>query len=148
MDCSSKNVIYLITCRQCEIQFVGKTSQTLRNRMNNHRNRLKQLGNFYLYNHFNSDGLSLDDISIMPIEAVFHPSEDTTAIGSKLRTILHTLSKHLLNIAWDVTEGYLLEDKIPSRVGILIRDLISFKNKLHHDNIEDKLEVRIMVVGF
>ena len=84
MDCSSKNVIYLITCRQCGIQFVGKTSQTLRNRMNNHRNRLKQLGNFYIYNHFNSDGLSLDDISIMPIAAVFHPSEDTSTIGSKL----------------------------------------------------------------
>ena len=57
----------------------------------------------------------------------------------KLRTILHTLSKHSLKIAWDVTEGYLLEDKIPSRVGILIRDFISL-NKLHLDNIEDKLE--------
>ena len=80
MDCSSKNVINLITCRQCGIQYVGKTSQTLRSRMNNHRNRLKQLGNFYLYNHFNSDGHSLDDISIMPIEAVFHSPEDTTVL--------------------------------------------------------------------
>ena len=67
IDCSSKNVIYLITCRKCGIQYAGKTSQTLRNRMNNHRNRLKQLGNFYLYNHFNSDGHCLDDILIMPI---------------------------------------------------------------------------------
>ena len=56
---------------------------------------------------------------------------------------MHTLSKRLLKITWDVTEEYLLEDKIPSRVGILIRDFISFKNKLHLDNIEDKLkEVR------
>ena len=45
-----------------------------------------------------------------------------------------------MKIAWDVTKEYLLEDKIPSRVGILIRDFISFKNKLHLDNIEDKLE--------
>ena len=52
--------------------------------MNNHRNRLKQLGNFYLYNHFNSGGHSLDDISIMPIEAEFHSPEDTTTIRSKL----------------------------------------------------------------
>ena len=58
----NKNVIYLITCRQCGIQYVGKTSQTLRSRMNNHGNRLKQLYNFYLYNHFNSDGHSLDEI--------------------------------------------------------------------------------------
>ena len=55
MDCSSKNVIYLITCRKCGVQYVGKTSRTQRCRMNNHRNRLKQLANFYLYNHFNSD---------------------------------------------------------------------------------------------
>ena len=34
----------------------------------------------------------------------------------------------------------MLEDKIPSRLGILIRDFISFKNKLHLDNIENKLE--------
>ena len=58
----------------------------------------------------------------------------------KLRTILHTLSKYLLKIAWDVTEGLVLEDKIPSRVGLLIRDFISFKNKLHLENIEHKLE--------
>ena len=73
MDCSSKNVIYLITCRKCGIQYVGKTRQTLRSRMNNHCNRLKQLGNFYLYNHFNSDGHYLDDILIMPIEAASIP---------------------------------------------------------------------------
>ena len=58
----------------------------------------------------------------------------------KLITILHAIPKCLLKIAWDITEGYLLEDKIPSRVGTLIRDFISFRNKLHLDNIEDKLE--------
>ena len=84
MDCSSKNVIYLITCRKCGIQYVGKTSQTQRSRMNNYRNRLKQLANIYIYNHFNSDGHYLDDISIMPIEAVLHSPGDTTTIGSKL----------------------------------------------------------------
>ena len=76
-----KIVIYLITCRKCGVQYVGKTNQTLRSRMNNHRNRLQQLANFYLYNHFNSDGHSLDDISIMPIEAVLHSHKDTTNIG-------------------------------------------------------------------
>ena len=58
----------------------------------------------------------------------------------KLITILHALPKCLLKIAWDVSEGYLLEDKIPSSVGTLIRDFTSFRNKLHLDNIEDKLE--------
>ena len=29
LDCSSKNVIYLISCGKCGIQYVGKTSQKL-----------------------------------------------------------------------------------------------------------------------
>ena len=35
-----KNVIYLISCRKCGVQYVGETSQALRNRFNNHGNRL------------------------------------------------------------------------------------------------------------
>ena len=29
MDCSTKNVIYLISCKKCGIQYVGETSQML-----------------------------------------------------------------------------------------------------------------------
>ena len=68
MDCISDNVVYLITCKKCGVQYVGETSQKLRSRFNNHRNRLKKLTNLYLYHHFSSDGHSVDDMSIMPIE--------------------------------------------------------------------------------
>ena len=68
--CTSENVVYLITCNKCGIQYVGETSQKLRNRLNNHRSSLKRLPNLYLYHHFSSDGHTEDDISIMPIEEV------------------------------------------------------------------------------
>ena len=68
MDCTSDNVVYLITCKKCGIQYVGETSQKLRSRFSNHWNRLKKLTNLYLYHHFSSDGHSVDDMSIMPIE--------------------------------------------------------------------------------
>ena len=70
ISCGIKNVIYVISCKKCGVQYVGETSQTLRGRFNNHRNRLKQLCGLYLYHDFNSDGHSLDDINIMPIEEV------------------------------------------------------------------------------
>ena len=54
-----------------------KTGQKLRSRVNNHRNRLRQLSNLYLYQHFNSDGHSEEDISIMPIEEVTCTSGST-----------------------------------------------------------------------
>jgi len=75
MSCGTKNVIYLMACRKCGVQYVGKqyvgeTSQTLRRRFNNHRNRMKQLSDLYLYHHFCSDGHGVEDVSIMPIEEV------------------------------------------------------------------------------
>ena len=36
-DCSTSNCIYLITCSNCKLQYVGETSQTLRHRFATHR---------------------------------------------------------------------------------------------------------------
>ena len=62
--------MYLITCKQCDVQYVGETSQMLRSRMNNHRTSTKGFKPLYLYNHFNSDNHSFDDALIMPIEQI------------------------------------------------------------------------------
>ena len=62
MNCATENVIYLISCKRCGVQYVGETGQKLRNRFNNHRNQLRQLSNLYLYQHFTSDGHSEEDI--------------------------------------------------------------------------------------
>ena len=48
LNCCNRNIIYLISCSKCRVQYVGKTSQTLHSRLNNHRNRLKQMLNLYL----------------------------------------------------------------------------------------------------
>ena len=68
MSCSTDNVVYLVSCKQCGIQYVGETSQALCSRRNNHRNRVKQMCDLYIYQHFNSDGHSAEDIMVMPIE--------------------------------------------------------------------------------
>ena len=49
MDCGTRNVIYLISCTKCGVQYIGKTCQTLRSRFNNHRNRLQHLCDLYFY---------------------------------------------------------------------------------------------------
>ena len=72
MNCATHNVIYLISCKKCDVQYVGETNQTLRKRLNGHRTHLRKLTNLYnsIYKHFTSDGHSEDDISIMPIEEI------------------------------------------------------------------------------
>ena len=62
---------------KCGIQYVGETGRPtrLKRRMSNHRNRIKSLQPQPLYKHYNSDGHSLDDLTIQPIEEVVHVLE-------------------------------------------------------------------------
>ena len=83
MTCATKNVIYLIICKKCGIQYVGETSQALRSRMNNHRQRLNQMCDLFLYQHFCSSGHSKDDIAIMPIEEVSLEEGECLSLASK-----------------------------------------------------------------
>ena len=70
MSCETKSVIYLISCKLCGVQYIGETSQPLRKRMNNHRSRLNDLCDLYIYKHFSSDGHSLEDLCVTPLEEV------------------------------------------------------------------------------
>ena len=78
LGCQSRNVVYLITCKQCDVQYVGETSQMLRSRMNNHRTSTKGFKPVYFYNHFNSDNHSFDDALIMPIEQIHETPKSTS----------------------------------------------------------------------
>ena len=55
-DCSSSNVIYLLSCTHCSLQYVGQTGRRLRNRVTEHRNNISK-GNSsspFLTKHFRS----------------------------------------------------------------------------------------------
>ena len=41
--CYSKYIVYLITCRKCQAQYVGKSTQTMMQRHNGHRNEIRGL---------------------------------------------------------------------------------------------------------
>ena len=84
MNCATENVVYLIACRKCGVQYVGETSQKLHSRFNNHRNRLKSMANLYLYQHFSSDGHTEDDMCIMPIEKVEDLGSRSAATSKRL----------------------------------------------------------------
>ena len=73
-DCSSKNVIYIIKCKKCNIQYVGETKQNVSKRMNSHRFDIRNFSDptysSHVAAHFNSPSHSLDDFSFMPIDNV------------------------------------------------------------------------------
>ena len=196
MNCGTKNVIYLISCRKCAVQYVGETSQTLRCRFNNHRSGLKQLCGLYLYHHFSSDGHTLDDISIMPIEVVVLEPSDVITLPSKrlqreeywylelctvypyglndnvkgignvssrtddglvvyelfnkqkrkfrnrtaykslgctfrFKTYFMNLPRNKLRVVVNVVEKLVLDEAIPTRIMMLVRDLMAFRLKIN-----------------
>lgn len=70
MYCKSKNIIYLITCRQCKKQYVGETGRELRERVNDHRSAIKNKKDTPIAVHFNLINHSILDLQIVPIEII------------------------------------------------------------------------------
>ena len=62
-DCSSRNVIYLVKCKCCDKHYVGKTTQQLHSRMNQHRwcfgNFITKQGNINLQTEKDQDNYAL-----------------------------------------------------------------------------------------
>ena len=69
-NCSSSNLIYLISCDNCGLQYVGQTAQQLRKRMSKHRNDIFHgKGSCpYLVKHFNSGPCQGSNFSVRIIE--------------------------------------------------------------------------------
>ena len=86
-DCKSRNVIYLITCRSCGVQYVGQTKQPLHCRLNGHRQSIKKNKlNTFLSNHFNSLNHSWEDVNIQIIDRVDTQSKTDLEITRELNS--------------------------------------------------------------
>jgi hypothetical protein len=70
ISCNSSNLVYLITCQRCYMQYVGETSRTLRDRLNDHRSAIKLHKNTPIGVHFNDGNHSVLDLKIVGIELV------------------------------------------------------------------------------
>ena len=77
-NCSSANIVYLITCSKCHKQYVGETGRSLRERLNNHRSDIKLKKHTAIAIHFNDVQHSVNNLSITIIE-------DCTAVASERR---------------------------------------------------------------
>ena len=71
-DCRTKNVVYLIQCAKCSIQYVGETENALRIRLTGHRSDINHHRlDRPVAHHFNQPHHSLKDLTIMVIEKIY-----------------------------------------------------------------------------
>ena len=78
-DCRSEKVIYCITCKECNEQYIGKT-EDLQKRMNNHRSAVKTSKDQPVANHLRGHDLScygqaFDAVSICILHHVYSGSQ-------------------------------------------------------------------------
>ena len=67
-SCRTNNCIYLISCKQCQKQYVGETGD-LRRRINNHRSTIKTKRiTEPVAEHFNLDGHKWEDMTVIVID--------------------------------------------------------------------------------
>ncbi len=77
ISCIAKNVIYLITCKKCGIQYVGETKRTFRQRMNEHRNNVLKSMPQMLYNHFRLNNHCQNDMEFTILETLENNTPDS-----------------------------------------------------------------------
>ena len=72
---SFKNVIYLITCTKCNIQYVGLTSQKSRDRINQHIRHIRKNDlSTLLVKHFNNNDHDINDLKVSIIDYITGPA--------------------------------------------------------------------------
>ena len=67
ISCNSNNLIYLIECDNCGLQYIGQTKRSLRHRFHNHRFDILNNRKTSVANHFNQLRCEMSDCSITPI---------------------------------------------------------------------------------
>jgi tripartite motif-containing protein 2/3 len=70
LTCASHNIVYLITCARCNLQYVGETSRTLRERLTDHRSNIKTKKPTPISVHFSTPMHSFQDLRIIAIEKI------------------------------------------------------------------------------
>jgi hypothetical protein len=71
--CETTNIVYLLWCTKCKLQYVGETKNSLKQRFYQHRSdiNLRKGTCTYIIQHFNQTDHTLSDLRCLVIEKVF-----------------------------------------------------------------------------
>lgn len=93
LTCDSPNVVYLLECNVCGMQYIGQTETPFRIRFNNHRAHAKSAPNLPLSKHLNLPGHSFDKLSVTLLETGFKSNREREQRESYLIHRFNTLEK-------------------------------------------------------
>ena len=112
--CKSSNIVYLITCRRCGQQYVGKTGQPLHPRIDSHRFNIvhRRTEESLVAEHFNGTGHTLADMTVMTIDPLYShdPCLRKMRESRWIRTLVtsHPFGMNLrVDSLWNLPDDYL-----------------------------------------
>ena len=83
ISCSSSNLIYMIQCSRCKVQYIGESKSQLSDRFGEHRRAIeKAITHRHIdqptavSDHFTLPGHSINDIELIPLELI-HSNRDS-----------------------------------------------------------------------
>ena len=75
LTCDTKNLIYMIQCNRCNLQYIGETKRRLKDRFNEHRRTIDNANTkskpTTAAEHFLSSNHTANDMQLIPIEKIF-----------------------------------------------------------------------------
>ena len=100
LNCMTENVVYLIYCKICHLQYVGETVNSIQVRFRGHRSSISS-GNSsqIVHHHFYKDNHDLSNCVIVPIEKIEAPGLDKIGLD-KLRREREAYWERLLQTSY------------------------------------------------
>jgi len=105
MNCNSSNIIYLITCTHCKLQYVGQTNRKLKDRLNDHKSNTRTNKQTAIGIHFRTASHDITHLQIIPIEQIEQNNRDQILIREQfwMNTLQTKYPKGLNNYPIDKT---------------------------------------------
>ena len=104
LTCDTKNLIYMIQCNRCNLQYIGETKRSLKDRFNEHRRTIdnpntKSKPTTAAEHFLSSPNHTANDMQLIPIEKIFSNRDSIRkAKEAFLISKGRTLVPHGLNI--------------------------------------------------
>lgn len=93
LTCDSSNVIYLLECSVCNLQYIGQTETPFRIRFNNHRAHAKSTPSLPLSKHLNLPGHSFEKLTVTLLETGFKSNREREQRESYLIYRFNTIER-------------------------------------------------------
>ena len=121
VSCKTACCIYLLSCKCCDMKYVGKTWNSIRQRFNGHRGHMRsKTESFVMYNHFcGNNGHGITNMVIKPIELC--AKKDLIKREKFWIAELNTLFPYGLNTEANfggISDAYLLVTKNNSNISV------------------------------